>query len=182
MSKAKLNKTPAKRSAPVPPTLAALPSRPSESERMMQMLCRELLSARVNSEVGYNAPSNASMEAAMDFAKAMAHLPPETPDEVMAQACILFDEARDVALAGEWPDGYAKSVSERMVRRALGIAMWLEIAFQIDRKKTALDVLMPDNRHEIAPMAAPSPSYCQIEWAIQRRYEQMGFKFNLVAA
>lgn len=167
-------------SKPTTPAPAAPPARVSESERMMQMLCRELLSARVNGDAGYNAPSNASMEAAMDFAKAMAHLPPETPAEVMAQACILFDEARDVALAGEWPEGYAKGVSERMVRRALGIAMWLEIAFQIDRKETALDVLMPNNRHEIAPMAAPSPSYCQIERAIQRRYEHMGFKFSLV--
>jgi hypothetical protein len=182
MTKAKLNKTATKRTAPVPPILAALPSRPSESERMLQMLCRELRSARVNSDVGYNGPANASMEAAMDFAKAMAHLPPETPTEVMAQACILFDEARDVALAGEWSDGYAKGVSERMVRRALGIAMWLETAFQVDRRETALDVLMPENRHEIAPMAAPSPSYCQIEWAIRRRYEQMGFKFSLVSA
>ncbi len=158
----------AKRSVPVPAVTT-----PTESERLLQLLSRELRLASVNGDAGYNGPANASMAAAMDYAKALAHLPPETPAEVFAQACILFDEARDVAMADEWPSGYAKGVSERMVRRALGIAFWIETAFQIERKEAGLDVFMPAERHEIAPMSASFPSYYKIERGIRQRRDEM---------
>ncbi len=169
--RAKLAKIGARRSAPVP--TVARPTRVTESERLLQLLSRELRSARVNGDAGYNGVANASMGAAMDYAKALAHLPPETPYEVMAQACILFDEARDVALADEWPGGYAKGVSDRIVRRALGIAFWVETAFQIDRKQTGLDVFMPANRHEIVRMSASFPDYSSIDRGIRQRRDEI---------
>jgi hypothetical protein len=60
-----------------------------------------------------------------------------------------------------------------MVRRALGIAFWIETAFQIDRKEIGLDLFMPVNRHELVPMAAGCPDYSKIEGGIRKRYDTL---------
>jgi len=173
MVKAVKKSTPKPRS-PIPTTP---PARRSESERLLQLLYRSLRSAKVNGVAGYNAPATASMDAALDFAKAMSHIPPETPTEVLAQASMLFSEARDLALANEWPEDSVKEYSERMARRVLGIALWIEVAFQINREEIGLDLFLPKDRHDKVPMAAPFPSYCHIEWAISRRYTEMGLEW-----
>lgn len=81
------------------------------------------------------------------LANATSLVPPSTPEEALMQACLLFDDADPDATKD-------REDLRRICQRALGLAMWIETRFGIDRKKFRLDWFCGEmNERELFPTA-----------------------------
>jgi hypothetical protein len=87
----------------------------------------------------------------MRLGAAMAFVPPSTPEEALAAACLLFDD-------GQMASGGNEDAPRRILQRALGLAAWIETRFGLDRADYGLDWFcdhMLAQRH--LPASPPHP-------------------------
>ena len=85
----------------------------------------------------------------MRMGAAMAVVPPSTPEEALAAACLLWDD-------GEASSGGNADAARRVQQRALGLAAWIEVSFGLDRTDYGLDWFC-DHKLEQSHLPASPP-------------------------
>ncbi|KQW22953.1 hypothetical protein ASC80_06395 [Afipia sp. Root123D2] len=80
----------------------------------------------------------AEFDAAYATMRNMSYVRPITAVDALAQVVFLYDEAGDVDQAHMWDEKRCKEWSNRMARRAAGLALWIERSHGIDRRDHGL--------------------------------------------
>lgn len=70
--------------------------------------------------------SDIAFDAAYSIARILALVPPRGPEEALAAAAMLYDEAGDMDQADGWTKGRCEEWSLRMRQRASALASWIE--------------------------------------------------------
>lgn len=114
---------------------------------------------RVAKEEAAGEAGSVAYNAARDVTTALSWVPPSTPDEALAAAIMLYDEASDVEEASSWTEDRAYDWSARMRRRAVALAAWIETAHGVNRTKLGLDYLCSgDAQPNLLPHSPHCPS------------------------
>lgn len=142
--RAKLAKIEAKRSAPISDR-----RQPIVGTAMLALL-KDMVATHRRLEDAGETTDDHDLDS-MRLGAAMAFVPPSTPEEALAAACLLYED-------GQMASGGNEDAPRRILQRALGLAAWIETRFGLDRADYGLDWFcdhMLAQRH--LPASPPHP-------------------------
>jgi hypothetical protein len=163
-SRPKLAKTDVKRSAPVhsapanhvgPGGWFISPTSSVLGTELLQQFKRAIRDHELLDEHKCITRADIAYSAAQDISKMLALVPPRGPEEALAAAIMLYDEACDIDQANIWTEARCQEWSLRMKQRASALASWIETTHKVCRHDFRLDYFCHGGaRDEVLPHMA----------------------------